>query len=257
MCVRGKCAKLKRLDCAKDTDCPPEVPACFKQLCAGQVSRAVSDRVPCVLLLHSVVCVRLRVCLCVRLLARVRAVLAARAAHSHATVLRRRPDASLQRHTFISCENINLVSVVSSEPTARGRHKLTVPALLVNDVPAIVKQPLELTSQKRSTFVRSAMDELRTHVHLGDRANEFVPIYYGGCLRSDQVLPISIYEFMPLCYADLDRLNAAWCTRALLTSRIFRVLSFFSATKSGHGVLCDIKPEQFCFTSGLMPVSIA
>ena len=162
----------------------------------------------------------------------------------------------VQRHTFLSCENINAVSLVGSEPVARGRHKLAVPALLLNDVPAIVKRPLEMTSQKRSTFLRSAREELRTHVQLGDRGNEFVPLYFGGCLRADQLLPITVYEFMPVCYGDLDRLNAAWCTRVLLASRIFRVLAYFSATKAGFGMLCDVKPEQFCFNYGLLPVKI-
>jgi hypothetical protein len=48
-------------------------------------------------------------------------------------------------------------------------------------------------------------------------------------------------------------MNLPWCTRLSLAARIFTLLDYFGRTKHGAALLCDLKPEQFCFDSALNP----
>lgn len=157
------------------------------------------------------------------------------------------------KSTVIACDDVGFVSIVADAPLARGRHKAAWPALMFDEVPAIVKRPLDMTSRARSMFLRSAIEEVRAYTAMGDRIDEFAPLYYGGCLRGDQMMPVTIHEHLPICYPQLIALNAPWCTRVLLASRVFQIVNFMAATKAGAAVICDLKPEQFCFNHGLMP----
>jgi hypothetical protein len=157
------------------------------------------------------------------------------------------------KSTVIACDDVGFVSIVADAPLARGRHKAAWPALMFDEVPAVVKRPLDMTSRARSMFLRSALEEVRAYTAMGDRIDEFAPLYYGGCLRADQMMPVTIHEHLPICYPQLVALNAPWCTRILLASRVFAIVNFMASTKAGAAVICDLKPEQFCFNHGLMP----
>jgi hypothetical protein len=157
------------------------------------------------------------------------------------------------KSTVIACDDVGFVSIVADAPLARGRHKAAWPALMFDEVPAVVKRPLDMTSRARQMFLRSALEEVRAYTAMGDRIDDFAPLYYGGCLRPDQMMPVTIHEHLPICFPHLVALNAPWCTRVLLASRVFAIVNFMASTKAGAAVICDLKPEQFCFNHGLMP----
>jgi hypothetical protein len=161
---------------------------------------------------------------------------------------------SATKSTFVACDQLGFVSVVSDTPLAVGRHKAAWPALIYDDVPAVVKRPLDMTTKSRQMFVRSALEEVRAYSTMGDRIDEFAPLYFGGCLRADQMMPVTIHEHLPICYPQVLAMNAPWCTRVLLAARIFEIVNFMMTPRvGGHAaVMCDLKPEQICFNHGLM-----
>lgn len=158
------------------------------------------------------------------------------------------------KSTIVACDQVGFVSVVSDQPLAVGRHKAAWPALIYDDVPAVLKRPLDMSARSRQMFLRSALEEVRAYSTMGDRIDEFTPLYYGGCLRSDQMLPVTIHEHLPICFPQIVALNAPWCTRVLLAARIFEIVNFMMTPRvGGHAaVMCDLKPEQICFNHGLV-----
>lgn len=195
-CVNGKCEKLARVSCDWQTKCPPELPICWRNLCAATKS------------------------------------------------------------TFLSCENINEIDLASFVPMAVGRHKAAFGGTIGDGDDAlavVVKSVVEPTSRRRQMFLRSAIEELDVLTDLGDAAQEFLPRYYGGCLRDDQLFPATVHEYLPICFDTLLQLNVPWCTRLALAIRIFKLLAYFSRTRNGAAVLCDLKIDQICFDKSLTP----
>lgn len=160
------------------------------------------------------------------------------------------------KHTFLSCENINEIDLASFVPMAVGRHKAAFGGTIGDGDDAlavVVKSVVEPTARRRQMFLRSAIEELDVLTDLGDAAQEFLPRYYGGCLRDDQLFPVTVHEYLPICFDTLLQLNVPWCTRLALAIRIFKLLAYFSRTRNGAAVLCDLKIDQICFDKTLTP----
>ena len=159
--------------------------------------------------------------------------------------------------TFLTCENVGKIDLVSFEPLAVGRHKAAFAGAYggagVGALPVVVKSVVEPTSRRRQMFLRSAIEELDVLTDLGHAAQEFVPKYYGGCLRGDQFMPLTVHEHLPICFDTLLQLNVPWCTRLAIAIRIFKLVAYFSRTRLGPAVLCDFKIEQICFDAMLNP----
>jgi hypothetical protein len=154
------------------------------------------------------------------------------------------------KSTFLTCENIAEIDVVAFEPSAIGKHKAAFPGTVGDGegaLPVMVKSVVEPSARRRQMFVRSALEEIATLTDLGEAAQEHLPKYYGGCLRSEQLMPATVHEFLPICLDTLLQLNVPWCTRLSVAIRIFKLLTYFANTRHGPAVLCDLKVEQFCF----------
>jgi hypothetical protein len=108
---------------------------------------------------------------------------------------------SASKPTFLSCRNIAEVDLASREPMAIGLHKAAWAGTIGDELPIVVKGPVEQTARKRSMFRRSIIDEIEMLTTLGFSAQEWLPKYFGGCLNSEQIFPgLLIILFGCFCF---------------------------------------------------------
>lgn len=96
---------------------------------------------------------------------------------------------SASKPTFLSCRNIYEVDLTSRDPMALGLHKAAWAGTIGDELPVVVKGPVEQTARRRGMFLRSVTEEIDMLTTLGFSAQEWLPKYFGGCLTNEQFFP--------------------------------------------------------------------